>query len=161
MVTIHVTTPGEREVVFTRDFNAPRRLLFECWTRPELLKRWLYGPEKWKLETCEIDLRVGGKLRFVWRSDTDTGMGMSGVYREIVRDERLVFTELFDEDWTEGEALVTLTFEEHEGKTTQRQKVLYSSRAARDGAMQTDMVEGMKMGDERLEKLLATMEGAP
>src|SRR5580704_2096312 len=139
--TLKLTMPTDREIAMTRVFDAPRAVVFEAWTKPELLKRWLYGPEEYPLVVCEIDLRVGGALRFVWRSrdEKDAGMGMSGVYREIAPPDRLVFTEVWDQDWTGGEALVTIIFTEHAGKTTLTQTVLYSSRAARDGALKTDM----------------------
>lgn len=152
---LKVTTPSDREVAFTRVLNAPRELVFRAWTEPELLKRWLYGPEDWPFTRCEVDLKVGGKLRFEWRHVSGQVMGMSGVYREIARPERLVFTEIFDDDWTGGETLCTLTFVEHAGKTTCTQNVLYSSHAARDGALQTAMADGMGQSFDRLEKILA------
>ena len=105
--TLEVAPQGEREIAFRRVFDAPRHLVFEAWTRPDLLKRWLYGPEEWPLAVCEIDLRVGGAARFVWHHRGGKVMGMSGVYREIAPPERLVFSELWDEDWTGGEAVVT------------------------------------------------------
>jgi len=156
--TLKLTMPTDREMAMTRVFDAPRALLFEAWTEPELLKRWLYGPEEYPLVVCEIDLRVGGELRFVWRcrDEKAAGMGMSGIYREIVPPDRLVFSEVWDEDWTGGEALVTIIFAEHAGKTTLTQKVLYSSRAARDGALKTDMEHGAAVGYDRLAELLAS-----
>jgi uncharacterized protein YndB with AHSA1/START domain len=156
--TLTVTTPTDREIVMTRVFDAPRELVFEAWTRPELLKRWLYGPEEWPLAVCEIDLRVGGALRFVWRHRDGRDMGMSGVYREIAPSERLVFTELFDEDWTGGEALVTMVFAEDAGKTTLTQTLLYSSRAARDAVLNTPMEQGVDVSYDRLAELLASAE---
>ena len=102
----------------TRDFDAPRSLVFEAYTKPELLKRWLFGPDGWSFAVCEIDLKVGGKYRYVWRHEDGREMGMGGVYREIVPPERLVCTELFDEDWTGGEALGTIVLTEKDGKTT-------------------------------------------
>jgi hypothetical protein len=81
--TLKVTTPSDREVAMTRVFDAPRRLVFKAWTTPELMKRWLYGPEEWKLAVCEFELRVGGKVRFEWRDREGKGMGLSGVCREV------------------------------------------------------------------------------
>ena len=153
--TLKVTARGEREVVMTREFNAPRELVFEAWTKPELLKRWLYGSEAWGLTVCEMDLKVGGALRFEWHHGDDKPMGMGGVFREIVPPERLVFTELWDEDWTGGEALSTLTFVEHAGKTTYTQTVLYSSRAARDAVLKSEMARGAAQSYDRLAALLA------
>ena len=93
--TLEVAPQREREIAFTRVFGAPRHLVFEAWTRPDLLKRWLYGPEEWPLAVCEIDLRVGGAAHFVRHHRDGKNMGMSGVYREIAPPERLVFTELW------------------------------------------------------------------
>ncbi len=155
--TLKVKPLGEREVVMTRFFEAPHKLVFDAWTKPGLLKRWLYGPEEWPLVVCEIDLRVGGALRFVWRHRDGKDMGMSGVYREIAPPERLVFTEVWDEDWTGGEAVVTMIFTEQAGKTTLTQTVLYSSRAARDAVLKTPMEQGAAMSYDRLEQMLPSL----
>ena len=154
--TLKVTTPSEREVAMTRIFEAPRHLVFEAWTKPELVKRWLYGPEDWRLAVCEMDLRVGGAARFVWRHGDGKEMGMSGVFREIAPPDRLVFTEIWDEDWTGGEALNTIVFSEHAGGTTLTQTVLYSSREARDGALKTGMEHGAAVSYDRLAELLTS-----
>jgi uncharacterized protein YndB with AHSA1/START domain len=154
--TLKVTARGDREIVMTRAFDAPRQLVFEAWTTPDLLKRWLYGPEEWPLEICEIDLRVGGSLRFVWRHRDGKDMGMSGIYREIAPPERLVWTEVFDEDWTGGEALVTTIFTEQAGETTMTQTLLYSSRAARDAVLKSPMEQDYAQGCDRLAELLAS-----
>lgn len=149
-----VSTPSDREVRITRAFNAPRQLVFDAHTKPELVKRWLYGPEEWPMIQCEIDLRVGGRLRYVWRHAEQGEMAVSGVFREIVAPERLVHTELFDEDWTGGETVVTTVFEEHSGRTTMIATVLYSSREARDGALKTGMIDGWSAALDRMEELL-------
>jgi uncharacterized protein YndB with AHSA1/START domain len=155
--TLKVTTPSEREIAMTRVFDAPRRLVFEAWTRPELVKRWLWGPDEWRLAVCEMDLRAGGAVRFVWRhTGNGKDMGMGGVFREIMPPERLVFTEVWDEDWTGGETVVTIVFAEAEAKTTMTQTVLYSSRAARDGALKTGMEHGAAVSYDRLAELLAS-----
>lgn len=139
----------------TRVFDAPRNLVFDCHTKPELVKRWLLGPPGWTMPVCEIDLRVGGKFRYEWQNVDGRKMGMGGVYREIVSPQRLVHTELFDEDWTGGETLGTLVLTEDGGKTTLTQTVLYSSKQARDGALGTGMMDGMEAGYARLDELLA------
>jgi len=154
--TLEITTPTEREIMMTRAFDAPRRLVFDAWTKPELVRRWLLGPDGWSMPVCEIDLRVGGKYRWVWRRDRDgTEMGMGGVYREIVVPERLVATERFDEAWYPGEAVNTVSLVEQGGKTTMTQTSLYESRNARDKALQSGMAEGVKASYDRLEALLA------
>jgi uncharacterized protein YndB with AHSA1/START domain len=152
-----VTTPTDREIVMTRVFNAPRRLVFDAWTKPELVKRWLLGPPGWTMPVCEIDLRVGGAYRFEWLSQDGTVMGMGGVYREIVIPERIVNTQLFDQDWTGGETLGTLLLVEQGGKTTCTNRVLYSSREARDGALRTRMAEGVEAGYARLDEMFKGM----
>src|SRR5205814_27542 len=106
----------ERAGVMTRVFDAARALVFDAHTKPELVKRWLLGPPGWSMPVCEIDLRVGGKYRYVWRHNTKgTQMGMGGVYREIVAPERIVSTERFDEAWYPGEAVGTLLLVERGG----------------------------------------------
>jgi len=152
-----LTTPSDREIVMTRVFNAPRKQVFDAWTRPELVKRWLLGPPGWTMPVCEIDLRVGGKYRFEWLNQDGTVMGMGGVYREIVIPERIVSTQLFDQDWTGGETVGTLLFVEQDGKTTLTNKVLYASREARDGALKTDMAEGVEAGYARLDEMFKSM----
>jgi uncharacterized protein YndB with AHSA1/START domain len=155
--TLKVAAHGEREITMTRVFGAPRESVFDAWTKPDALKRWLYGPEEWRLAVCEIDLRVGGAFRFVWRHPDGRDMGMGGVYREIAPPKRLVFTELYDEDWTGGKALVTIALDENAGKTTLTQAVLYSSRAARDGVLKSPMEQGVAQSYDRLAEWLASM----
>jgi uncharacterized protein YndB with AHSA1/START domain len=152
-----VTKPSDREVAVARTFDAKAQHVFDAYTKPELVKRWLYGPEDWPMVVCEIDLRIGGKYRYVWRHREQGDMGMGGVYREVVAPRSLTNTELFDQDWTGGETLVTTVFEERDGKTTVTATVLYSSMEARDGALKTGMIEGWSQGMDRLDGLLATV----
>lgn len=154
---LRVTTLGEREVVITRSFDAPRRLVFDAMTQPGLLARWLYGPPGWTLAVCDVDLRVGGSYRYVWKSPDGALMGMGGVHREIVAPERLVATQLFDEDWTGGEALSTMVLSEREGRTTLTITMRYASREARDAVLKTPMEQGMAMSYDRLAALLPTI----
>jgi len=155
--TLTLTTRGDREIVMTRVFDAPRTLVFDAWTKPELLKRWLHGPEGWLLPVCEIDLRVGGSFRYLWRHTNGNEMGMRGVYREIVAPERIVATEKFDEPWYPGEAVGTIVFQERDGQTTLTQTLLYESRAARDGVLKSPMEGGVAQSYNRLAELLASM----
>lgn len=152
---LEVTTPSDREIAMTRVFDAPRELVFDCWTIPALLKRWMTGPDGWNFSVCEVDLRVGGTYRFVWSHKDGRDMGMTGTYRQILRPERIVSAELFDMDWTDGEAIATLTLTEKDGKTTSVNTVLYSSREARDGAIAIGMAKGVEAGYERLDAILA------
>ncbi|MET0576796.1 MAG: SRPBCC family protein [Mesorhizobium sp.] len=153
-VTVEVTTPSDREIRMMRHFQAPRELVFDAWTVPALLKRWLHGPAGWKLAVCQIDLRVGGALRYIWVHDDGRSMGMSGVYREIVRPGRIVATQLFDEDWTGGEAIDTVVLTEQAGRTLLTQTVLCASREARDGALATGMADGVEASFSQLDRLL-------
>ncbi len=152
---LKVTTPTEREIVLTRVFEAPQELVFEALTKPELLKRWFLGPPGWSLEICEVDLKVGGAYRDVWRGPDGTLMGMGGVHREIVRPERIVATQLFDDDWTGGEAVGTLVLVERNGKTTLTNTILYSSREARDAVLKTPMEHGVAASYDSLAAMLA------
>jgi uncharacterized protein YndB with AHSA1/START domain len=156
--TLQVTTPTEREIAMTRAFDAPRRLVFDAFTKPDLLKRWLFGPDGWVLSVCEIDLRAGGRYRYVWhRARTGTDMGMGGVYREVVVPERIVATEAFDESWYPGEAVGTTVFVEHGGKTTVTQTMRYESREARDAALKSGMETGVAASYDRLDPILASL----
>src|SRR5450631_926030 len=93
-----LSTPSECEIQVTRDFDARRELVFDAFTKPELVRRWLLGPPGWTMPFCEIDLRVGGAYRYVWRSEIDgSQMAVGGVFRDIILRERLVATEKFDD----------------------------------------------------------------
>jgi len=125
-------------------------------TKPELLKRWLGVRGGWRLDVCEIDLKVGGKYRYVWRGAKGAEMGMGGVYREIVRPERLVATEKFDDAWYAGDALDTSVLVEKGGKTTLTMTVQYASKEARDGVLKSPMASGVEESYNSLEELLAS-----
>lgn len=155
--TLKVTTPSEREIVMTRVFDAPRHLVFEAFSKPELLKRW-FGPRGWTLELCEVDFRVGGSFRFVLRGPDGSKMGMRGLYREIVPPERSVHMESFDD--YPGESQVTGVFTEQAGKTTLTVTVLYPSREVRDAVIKSGMEHGAAESYDRLAELLACGDAA-
>jgi uncharacterized protein YndB with AHSA1/START domain len=154
--TLQVTMPSEREIEMTRVFDAPRDLVFDAWTRPELLKRWLGVRAGWTMEVCEVDLKVGGDYRYVWRGPDGAEMGMGGVYREIVAPERLVATESFDEPWYPGEALDTLVLVEHDDKTRATTTVLYESQEIRDAVLESGMTRGVGESYDVLDEYLAS-----
>src|ERR1700730_10895799 len=129
MTATTFTTPTDREIVMTRVVDAPRTLVFEAYTNPAHVPRWMLGPDGWTMPVCEIDLRPGGAWHFVWRRADGTEMSMRGVYMEIVPPERLVSTESWGGDWPE--TLNTVLLSEANGKTTITTRVLYPSRAAR------------------------------
>jgi uncharacterized protein YndB with AHSA1/START domain len=154
---LKLATRGDREILMTRVFDAPRRMVFDAFTKPELVKQWLLGPPGWTMPVCDIDLRVGGSYRYVWRNTTDGNeMGMGGVYREIAAPERIVATEKFDEAWYPGEAVGTLVLSERGGKTTVTQTVLYQSREARDAVLKSGMEKGVSASYDRLAELLTS-----
>ena len=155
--TFKITTPTDREIEIERDFDAPRPLVFDAFTKPELVRRWLLGPEGWTMPVCGIDLRVGGAYRYVWRKESiGKEMGMGGIFREIVRPEKLVATEKFEDSWYAGEALDTTIFLESAGITKVKLTVLYESKEARDTASRSGMEHGMIAGYNRLEQVLAS-----
>ena len=154
---LKVTKRGDREVVMTREFNAPRQLVFDAFTKPELIKRWLQGPPGWSLASCEMDLRVGGKWRFVWRDNAKSqDMAMGGVIREIDKPSRLVHTEEFEGN-PDHQSVETKEFTEKAGRTTFTQVTAYTSREARDAVLQGAMDGGMDATFDRLDELLTSI----
>ena len=156
--TLEIMTPTDREIVLTRVFDAPRRLVFDAFSKPELLKRW-FGPRGWSLVVCEVDLRVGGGFRFVLRGPDGRQMGMRGVYRELVPPERSVHMESFDD--YPGESQVTAVFVEQGGKTTLTATVLYPSREVRDAVVKSGIEHGAAESYDKLAELLASSEARP
>ena len=156
--TLQLTTPSEREIVMSRVFDAPRNLVFDAWTKPELLERWLGVREGWSMVVCEVDLMVGGAYRFVWRGLDGAEMGMGGVYREIVSPERLVATESFDDPWYPGEAIDTTVLVEEGGKTTATTTVLYESEEIRDAVLESGMARGVAESYDMLAEYLASID---
>jgi len=149
------TTPSDREIVMTRVVNAPRRLVWDAWTKPEHLPHWMLGPAGWTMPVCEIDLRPGGAWHFLWRKSDGSELEMRGAYKEIAPPERLVSTESWGGDWPE--TLNTLVLTEKDGKTTISQTVLYPSKDARDAATKTGMKDGVSESYDRLAEYLGTL----
>ncbi len=143
-----LATPSDRELVFTRVFNAPRQRVFDSWTQPKHLKAW-YGCHTSSLVLCEVDLRVGGAYRFVARWDDGSEHGISGVYRDIAPPERLVFTQRFNDD-PGREALVALQLDERNGKTTMTMTALYRSAEDRQAVLDIGVDRGTAESFERL-----------
>jgi uncharacterized protein YndB with AHSA1/START domain len=148
---LKVTTPSDREIVMTRVFNAPRRMVYQAFTRPELIQRWL-GPRGWTLPTCEVDLRVGGKYRYVGQGPDGTKLGWGGTFREIDPEQRIVHTESFDD--YPGEALITTVWTESGGKTTMTLTMLLASKEVRDAIIASGMEHGAAESYDRLEEML-------
>ncbi|NUP56926.1 MAG: SRPBCC family protein [Gemmatimonadaceae bacterium] len=154
---LHLDARGEREIVMTREFDAPRHLVYEALTTPALIRRWLGVMEGWSMAVCDVDLRVGGSFRYQWRGPGGVTLGMRGVYREIVPDQRIVSTEVFDESWYPGEAVGTVELVERSGRTTLTTTVLYSSREARDAVLKSPMESGVAKGYDQLDAVLASL----
>jgi uncharacterized protein YndB with AHSA1/START domain len=154
-----ITTPGDRDIVIVREFDAPRDLVFLCYSKPELLRRW-YGLPDWIMTVCEIDFRVGGKWRFVTKAPSGYEMGSQGLYTLIEEPERIDQTEIYDDDWTGGETTSVLLLTEKYGVTTSTTTVTYATPEARAGAVATPMAEGMEIGFKRLDELLAEQRKA-
>jgi uncharacterized protein YndB with AHSA1/START domain len=152
--TLEVTTPSDREIVLTRVFDAPRSLVFDAFTKPELLKRW-FGPRCWSLVVCDVDLRVGGGFRFVLQRDDGQQMGMRGTYLEIVPPERAVHMESYDD--YPGESRVTAVLTEHDGRTTLTATILYPSREVRDIVMNSGMAGGAGESYDKLAEILVEL----
>ncbi len=152
---LKITTPSDREIVMSRVFDAPRRMVFDAYTKPELLKRWLGVFRGWTMPVCEIDLKVGGAYRYVWKSADGAEMGMGGVIRELVPGKRIVVTEKFDESWYEGEAVGAVTFVEKGGKTTLTITMQYASKAVRDAVLKSPMDQGITASFNNLAEQLA------
>jgi len=152
-----ITASGDREIVISRAFDAPRLLVWQAVTKPELLKRWLGVHNGWELAVCEIDLRVGGTYRYVWRGPNRAEMGMGGVYLELMPPERIVTTERFDDPWYPGEGVGTMLLAERAGKTTMTTTVKYESKAARDMVLSSPMESGMAAGYIALDDVLASL----
>lgn len=155
--SFQVTTPTDREIEITRDFQAPRQLVFDAFTKPELVRQWLLGPPGWSMPVCEIDLRVGGAYRYVWCKEGVPDMGMGGVFREIEAPGRIVASEKFDEAWYPGEALNTTLFVQQGSVTRTTIRVRYESQEARDTARRSGMEHGMAAGFNRLEEVLIAL----
>lgn len=154
-MSLTLETKGDREVVITRVFAAPPHLVFDAYTRPDLLRRWLLGPPGWEMPTCTVDLRVGGQYRYAWSNSDGRTMGMTGTFSEIVPGRKLVGSEVFDDDWTGGPAVQTIEFNEAGGTTTVVHTIRYASAKAREAALATGMTTGMEAGYERLDALFA------
>ena len=154
IAALAVTLPSDREIFMTRVFDAPPRLVFDAWTKPEYFKHW-FGCRQSTLVSCDIDLRLSGAYRFVSRGADGRVHTIYGVYREIVAPSRIVFTEkYFTEGLTSNEGLVTMTFEERDGQTLFTRRILHLSREDRDLHVSTGMEKGWAETFDRLDELL-------
>lgn len=160
MEKAQVTLPSDREVKVVRSFKAARPLVYQAYTEPALVQRWLLGPPGWSMPVCEMDVRVGGRYRWRWRSDKDgSEFGFAGTFREVTPPSKLVHTEAYypgtlGDVHPAGEALVTVTFTEARGVTTLTTLMDFGSKEARDAAVATGMTDGMEQSFQLLDGLL-------
>ena len=151
-----VTTPGDTEIVMERTFDAPAQLVFDCWTKPEHIARW-FGVPRAKMTVCEVDLRAGGAWKYTMGADWGE-MTMFGIFHEVSPPNRLVYTEAFVEFPDGGEAIVTMTMEERDGKTFWRSSSVYGSKETRDAMVASGMEEGARETIDALEALLKELQ---
>jgi uncharacterized protein YndB with AHSA1/START domain len=156
-----VTLPTDEQILITREFDAPRDLVYKAWTTPELVGRWWHA-NRGEVTSIDIDLRVGGKWRYVMVAEGGFEVGFHGEYREIVPNERIVYTEVY-EGLPEGmdpeaEAAVnTLTFEEADGRTTVRVLVEHRNKEGRDGQIDSGMEDGLQDALDLLEEVAVSL----
>jgi uncharacterized protein YndB with AHSA1/START domain len=154
--TLQVTTPSDLEVTLTREFHAPRQLVFDALTQPDLIRQWLGIHGTWQWVVCDVDLRVGGSYRYVWRNAKGREMAMGGTFLAIAPPERLVSTERFDDPWYVGEGHSTAVLTERDGWTTLSSTVRAESREARDTILRSGMDTGVAAAYDTLDRVLAS-----
>jgi len=157
-----VSLPSDTEVRVTRDFAAPRQLVWEAHTVPALVRRWMLGPPGWSMPVCEMDVRPGGAYRWRWRSDeTGAEFGFFGSFMEVDAPARMVHAEHYDAGDVGGAmdasqpAIIRTSFSERDGVTSLELVMKFASREIRDAAVSTGMTDGMEMGYERLDEMLS------
>ena len=153
--TAIVTLPTDEQILITRGFDAPRRIVFRAWTTPDLIRRW-WTAGHGEATVTEVDLRVGGAWRYVLVTPDGFEAGFHGVYREIVPDERIVNTEVY-EGMPDGEAVVTTTFAEREGGTLLTSLVQHSCREHRDAHIASGMESGLQTALDLLEEVAISL----
>jgi uncharacterized protein YndB with AHSA1/START domain len=147
---------GDREIVVVRTFNAPRELVFEAFTKPELVQRWMLGTDGWTMPVCRIDFRKGGKGRYEWQSpDAKQSMALSTEFLEILPPEKIVHRESFDGTPSPVESTITSTFVEKAGRTTLTMVIRYDSPDVRGFMLKSGMSHGMSLSFDRLEGIVA------
>lgn len=147
---LKLSAHGDRETAFA----APRRLVFDFWTKPEILQKWLGVWGGWTMPTCEVELRAGGAYRYVWRGSGGAEMRVGGTYREVEPPERIVHTEAFDDPWYPGESVITTEFVDAEGGTIVTTTMRYESREARDSVLEHRIEGGVAASYDKLAELL-------
>lgn len=156
---LKVAAQGDTDIVITRGFDAPRKNVFKAYTEPALIRRWMTGPPGWAFKVCDVDLKVGGRYRWVWKSEKDgTEMEAGGVYKEISPPAKLVCTETFNPAWYAGEMVGTIDLAERGEGTFLTQTLRYASREAREMVLKSGMDQGLGYSYDNLAKLLETLD---
>ena len=150
-----VTLPTDTQILITREFDAPKHLVYRAWTTPELIKRWWSG-DRGEVTIAEVDLRVGGAWRYVMTANGGFDVGFRGEYREIVPNERIVFTEVY-EAMPEHESLIVMTLTETDGRTTLTELCEYFSQEVRDAVITSGMEDGMQEALAHLEQVAGSL----
>ena len=158
--SLQITTPSDAEIRITRSFDAPRMMVWDAYTRPELVKRWLGQMPGWSWAVCEMDVRKGGRYRWAWRGPDSAELALGGEYLEVIPGERLVSTERYDQQWYNGDAIGTVEFTEADGRTTLVTTLRYGSKNVRDAVLQSPATSGMESGYTALDELLASTPAA-
>jgi uncharacterized protein YndB with AHSA1/START domain len=159
--TANLTLPTDEQILITREFEAPKDLVYKAWTTPELVKRW-WNAKRGEVTLCEIDLRVGGKWRYVMVADDGTEVGFHGEYREIVPNERIVSTEVYEGlpegvSEEEGRTVNTVTFTEENGRTTLTILVQAANKVSRDAIIDSGMEAGLQDALDLLEEVAVSL----
>lgn len=169
---VEVTLPSEREIRVVREFDAPRELIWDCHTRPELVQRWALGPDGWSMPVCRIDLRVGGRYRYVWRNDeTGAQFGSAGENLQIEAPRLIKHTEIMD--GLDGRPMLdepvidpaqaavnTMVLEERDGRTVLSLTMQFPSEEIRDMVVKTGMTDGMAKSYDRIDDIVAERAAA-
>ena len=151
---VSIETPNPEEIVVSTWFDAQPSAVFDALTRPDLLARWI-GTNRSPVLACESEARVGGSIRYLWEDPAGGEFGLSGVWLTLDRPGRLVRTEIWDDDWTLGEAIVTTLIDPEDGGARVRIRMRYASEEARDTVLASPMIDGMEEGFERLARILS------
>ena len=151
---VKIEVHGDRAIRITRSFKAPRELVFDAMSKPDMVKHWLHGPPGWTMSTCKMDTHAGGTYRWIWTNADGREMGMGGRIIELIPPDRMVTTERFDDAWYEGEATNTLILTEQNGVTFMSLTIEYASTKARDGVLASQMASGMDASYDRLDQYL-------
>jgi len=154
--TAVVTLPTDTQILISREFNAPKHLVYRAWTTPELIKRW-WNADRGEVTIAEVDLRVGGRWRFVMVTDGGFEVAFHGEYSEVVPDERLVFTEAYEGMPDAAAAVNTMTLTEQNGRTMLTILVEHASRQGRDAQIESGMEAGMQDALALLEQVAASL----